>query len=104
MADVLRRAILHEPLMLNGKNFGLRLEPDKVTGLSLEFNDKTKMLKVSYGEEYTLIPNAAHVVFGPEKERKVVNITHPSVANASSAQVETPFGHVHAGPGKGKTK
>lgn len=35
-------------------------------------------------------------------DRKIVQTASPQVAGITSAQVETPMSHVHAGPGHGK--
>lgn len=100
----LKFAELHNALFLAGKNFGLKLDPGKLAGLELSYDRAEKELIVKWGSEIGIIPssNIASMVPGLP-EVKAPQHTHPIVAGIQSAQVETPYGHVHAGPGMGKT-
>lgn len=99
----LKRVVLHNSVRIAGKNFSQRLDPAECVGLEISADLKTGLISASYMGETAIIFQPDHVVFGDIKERKIVNMPHPQVANIGSAQVETPYGHVHAGPGKGKT-
>jgi hypothetical protein len=100
----LKFAELHNPLFLSGKNFGLKLDPGKLTGLKLSYDRAEKELLVSWNGDIGIVPssNIACMVEGTA-EVKVPPYTHPIVAGIQSAQVSTPYGHVQAGPGHGKT-
>lgn len=94
---------VHTALFIAGTNLGLKLDPGKRTGLELKYNRKNFELEVSWNGEVGLVPVTNIVVMVPGKSKAQPEpITHPLVAGISSAQVETPYGHVHAGPGKGK--
>ena len=99
-------AELHNALFLGGKNFGLKLDPSRYAGLKLKYDRAEKELLVSWQKETAIIPssNIASMTEGKPIDRNVVQTGSPMVAGIASAQVETPFGHVHAGPGKGRTK
>jgi hypothetical protein len=97
-------AHLHNPLFFAGKNFGQKLDPGKTAGLKLEFDEKRNWLVVNWENKQSYVPvtNISAMEAGtPEKYAQ--QVTHPIVAGIVSAQVETPYGHVHAGPGAGKT-
>ncbi len=101
----LKFAELHNALFLGGKNHGLKLDPGKVDGLKLSYDRAEKELIVEWSSHKGIIPtsNVACMVEGaPEKPYQ--QSSHPMVAGLQSAQVETPMGHVHQGPGKGKTR
>lgn len=100
----LKFAELHNALFLGGKNFGLKLDPSMLGGLTLLYDRAEKELLVHWGEYIGIVPssNIACMVIGEVKE-KPLNQMHPIVAGMISAQVETPQGHVHAGLGHGKT-
>jgi hypothetical protein len=105
MAEIiLKFAELHNPLFMAGKNFGLKLDPGKLSGLRLEYNRTEKELIVYWQKEKGIVPssNIACMVEGVP-EVKAPPMHHPIVAGIQSAQVSTPYGHVHAGEGHGKT-
>lgn len=100
----LKFAQLHNPIFFGGKNFAPKLEPRHIAGLELFYDRENKELHVHYMGAIAIVPstNIACMVEGVP-DQKAPLVTHPMVAGISSAQVETPFGHVHAGPGEGKT-
>lgn len=94
---------VHTPLFLAGTNLGLKLDPSKRTGLLLNYSRKDQELEVEWNGEKGYVPSTNVVIFVPGSPKKAADIiTHPMIANIHSAQVETPQGHVFAGPGKGK--
>jgi len=99
-------AKLHDDLFFGGKSFGKRLEQMTHGGLKMVYDREEKELVVSWNGQSARIPSTNIVSYStdPGKDRKIVQTASPQVAGISSAQVETPFGHVHAGPGKGKSK
>lgn len=99
----LNYAELHNPLFLAGKNHGLKLDANKIHGLELQYDRIEKELLVSWAGKIGIIPssNIACMIEGLPEVTPVKHI-HPIVAGAQSAQVESPFSHVHAGPGQGK--
>src|ERR1700692_4784279 len=103
MIDI-KYAEAHNPLFLAGKNLHTKLDPGKLATLKLQYDRTEKELLVHWGGEIGIIPssNIACMVEGLP-ETKPVQYTHPIVAGISSAQVETPMSHVHAGFGHGKT-
>ncbi len=95
---------VHAPLFLAGTNLGLKLDPAKRAGLELTYSREYEELEVKWNGKTGIVPvtNIAIMVPGKPKAREELK-SHAMVANISrSAQVETPQGHVHAGPGKGK--
>lgn len=100
----LKRVVLHNSVRISGKNFSQRLDPAECTGLEISADLKSGLVSATYMGETAVIFQPDHIVFGDVKQRKIVQMSHPQVASIAGAQVETPFGHVHAGPGKGKTK
>lgn len=99
----LRFAELHNPLFHAGKNFGTKLDPGKTGGLKIEWDEERRFLAVTYSGRTSLLPESS--IQSMEEGSPVTHIsqhTHPIVAGIQSAQVETPFGHVFEGPGKGK--
>lgn len=98
-------AELHNALFLGGKNFGVKLDPHRYHDLSLSYDTAEKELLVTWNKKVAHIPsaNVAYYVPGVSEDRKVIQTTAPMVAGISSAQVETPAGHVFAGEGHGKT-
>lgn len=103
----LKFAELHNPLFLAGMNFGTKLDPSnsKYAQMKLAYDRTEKELLVTWGKDIGIIPssNIACMVEGVPAI-KTPQYTHPIVAGIASAQVSTPMGHVHAGPGQGKTK
>lgn len=100
----LKFAELHNPLFLAGKNHGMKLDPGRFAGMKLLYNRAEKELIVEWEGERGIIPssNISCMVEG-EVVKKEPQHTHPIIAGISSAQVSTPYGHVHEGPGAGKT-
>jgi hypothetical protein len=70
----------------------------------LAYDRKEKELLVQWGKEMGIVPssNIACMVEGLPHVR-TEQASHTIVAGISSAQVETPMGHVHAGEGHGRT-
>jgi hypothetical protein len=118
----LRFVELHTPLFVGGTNLGAKLDSRKRTGLRLVRDFKNQELIVIWNQELSQIPwnsNVANSIAFKKDQEKIletlipaeINVlpyaaqqSHPMTAGIGSAQVETPFGHVHAGPGKGKTR
>lgn len=99
-------AILQGPIFIGGKNFDVKLDPNRYAGIKMQWSETTRKLHVTWNHETMKIPepNVAGFVEGEVKLREPIK-THPIIAGiATTAQVETPFGHVHAGPGKGRSK
>ena len=100
-------AFLHSTLFLGGKNHSDKLDSYRYPELKMVYDRAEKELIVTYRGKVAIVPstNVAYYHPGPAEERQPLSASHPMVANAShTAQVETPFGHVHAGPGKGKKR
>jgi hypothetical protein len=99
-------AKLHDDLFFNRKSFGKTLEPNIHGGLKMIYDDTARELLVTWQNKTAHIPstNIASYCVGEVEDRKIHQTSAPMVAGISSAQVETPFGHVFEGPGKGKTK
>lgn len=100
-------ADLHKVLFLGGKNHGEKLDSYRFPDLKMQYDKKEKELVVSWKGATTHIPSTNIACYEPglPKDRGIAQLASPMIANISgTAQVETPFGHVHAGPGKGKTK
>lgn len=94
---------LHSPMFLSKTNLGLKLDPGKRQGMRLEYHREHQELHVHLNDQMAIVPLTNVVSMAPGKpERPLAQFTHPMVVNIGSAQVETPQGHVHAGPGKGK--
>lgn len=98
-------AELHNPLFLGGKNLGVKLDCHRHSGLKMSYDKAEKELIVSWGGKTGFIPsaNVAYYVPGKADDRKIEQVASPMVLNVTGAQVESPMGHVHAGPGHGKT-
>lgn len=99
-------AELHNALFLGGKNFGLKMDPHRHGGLSLQYDTVEKELLVGWNKYKAHVPsaNVAYYIPGAPQDRKIVQMGHPEVLGTSgTAQVETPMSHVHAGVGHGKT-
>ncbi len=97
---------LHDTMNFGGKNFAdKRLDNAKVEGLVMYYDEVRDELVATYNSVSVRIPkiNAKFYIEGVSPSKKVANFSHPMVVGAvAQAQVETPFGHVHAGPGQGK--
>lgn len=100
----LKFAELHTALFHAGKNFGLKLDPLKVTGLNLVYDRAEKELLVTWSGQTAIVPinNVASMQEGAvDSHRRTVVAIPPGF---KTAQVETPMSHVHAGPGAGKSR
>jgi hypothetical protein len=96
---------LHAPLFHAGKNHGVKLDPAKYPGLTLNYSAEEEMLYVSWNDEIAWVPKTSvHSMNPGEPKTYKPQVTHSVVANIASAQVETPATHVQKGPGHGKTK
>jgi hypothetical protein len=99
-------AELHNPLFFSRRNWGTKLDPgqNNMKGLDLKYDRENQELHLKWEGEEAIIPssNVATMWLG-KVEHKEEPISHPQLGSIGSAQVETPYGHVHAGPGKGKT-
>ena len=93
-------------LFIAGTNLKQKLDPFNNPGLGLVYDQAEKELVISWKNTTTIVPtsNVASMTLGVAKDRKVVQIVAPQTSGIMTAQVETPMSHVHAGPGKGKTK
>lgn len=99
-------AVLHEGFIFAGKNFDPKLDPYRYAGLKLKYDQDDKELLITWNDETLNMPhtNVKGYVIGEPKSRQIVQVSHPQVAGIISAQVETPYGHVHAGPGAVKQR
>jgi len=104
MFEELKFCEVQTALFIGGKNLGLKLDPKRLSGLKMEYDNDAKRLWVEWNGERGWTPEVNVVMAIPGKATKdrIIEKSHPMVAGIGSAQVETPFGHVHAGPGKGK--
>lgn len=101
----LKFAELHNPLFFAGKNWGTKLDPGNKAGISIFYDREHKELIVKAGDKECFLPySSVQSMEAGEPEKRAVQITHPIVAGLAGAQVETPYGHVHAGPGHGKLR
>lgn len=101
----LKFAELHNPLFLGGKNLQVKLDGHHHPGIEIHYDRAEKELLVRWNCETGIVPisNVACMIPGSAKKRDVP-LSHPMTVNAGrTAQVSTPYGHVHAGPGAGKT-
>ena len=93
---------VHSPIFLAGTNLGVKLDPSKRQGLSLQYDRDHKELIIGWNKETAIIPssNVATMVVG--------SLPKPALATAPTgkvvAQVSTPQDHVFKGEGAGKTK
>lgn len=100
----LKFADLHNPLFFAGRSWGTKLNPGAKAGLELAYDREYKELHVKYeGNECFLPFSSVNSMEAGEPVKRTVAPTHPMIAGISSAQVETPYGHVQAGPGMGRT-
>lgn len=98
-------ARLHEDLFFGSKSFGKRLDAAAFHGLLMTYDREDRELTVKWNGATAHIPSANIASYSTDPVKaKVIQTLHPMVAGISSAQVETPHGHVHAGPGKGKSR
>lgn len=98
-------AELHNSLFLGGKNLGVKLDCHRHRDLKMLYDRVEKELVVTWAGKTGFIPsaNVAYYIPGAAQDRKIEQAASPMVLNVSGAQVESPMGHVHAGPGHGKT-
>lgn len=98
-------AILHDTVFIGGKNFDCKLDPNRYAGIQMEYNEEKGELWATWNKETLRIPktNVRGMVEGTFAPRQSPVSHAMNVSTIGSAQVETPYGHVHAGPGKGKT-
>ncbi len=97
---------LHDGIFVGGKNLTAKLDTQRTAGLKMLYDKKEKELLVTWNgvESHVVSTNIKHYIPGPAADRKILQTASPQISNiASTAQVETPFGHVHAGPGAGKS-
>lgn len=99
-----KRAEVDTNLFIGGTNLGLKLDPSRRVGLILEYDEKTRLLKTTWNNETGYTP-AEHVVVYilGEVSPAEPQVSHPTKAGMGHAQVETPYGHVFAGPGGAPT-
>ncbi len=105
-------AELHAPLFLAGTNLGLKLDPTKRGGLTLDYCEEKRHLYASFGGKTARIPETsvlsmveAPLLTKAEVAHIVAHQNNPlaQIPGLDSAQVSTPMSHVHAGPGAGQT-
>ncbi len=104
----LKLAQLHTPIFVGGKNLTDRLDPFILKGLEVKYFRSEKELHVTWNGETAMVPitNVKNMI---PQDGKNVPMPEPTVVAPMkiqtnlSAQVDSPMGHVHAGPGAGKT-
>lgn len=101
-------AELHKDLFLGGKNHGQRLDSSRFSDLVMFANEKQDRLYVTWKGFTKKLPMTNVADYTDEDclvlDKKVDQSAAPQLAHIStSAQVETPMSHVHAGHGHGKT-
>ena len=130
---IVSSAKLHSTVFIGRTNLQMDLDPAKRPGMRLLADDQSQMLFVEYkgevgrvpytdivsmipkdqamfrrifSEEYTkleITPVAAQTTASEEIAKDVTIPTGTRKIVRQSAQVSAPTGHVHAGPGAGKT-
>lgn len=98
-------AELHGSIFVGGKNLSDKLDSHRYPELVMFYDKLEKELIVTWNKVTANIPstNIKSYIPGKPANRRVVQMASPQIASIQSAQVETPFGHVHQGPGAGKT-
>lgn len=102
-------AELHTPLFLGGRNFGLKLDNNKFTGLELVYDQTEKELWITNGGKTAIIPTSNVVSMTPAPilleevlpQAKAVsqsNLPPEKFKTNLSSQVSTPTSHVFAKP------
>lgn len=115
--EKIKRAVLHNTLLLGGSNLQMSLDTDKRPNLQMIHDDDASVLYVHNNGEYATLPypNVAHMVpqdgsklkalfdttYKPEE--KVVKKQQPLGKAPIKAQASGPMDHVHGGLGAGKT-
>lgn len=93
-------------IFLSGTNLGNTLPHPRITGVQMVYSEDTKHAYVRYNGKTMRIPEAK--ICGMIEQSNDKPAKKPQVdttqRNPVNAQVETPYGHVHAGLGHGKTK
>lgn len=66
---------LHTPLFMAGKNFGTKLDPTKLPGLTLTYDRSEKEVIVEYNRQVGIVPtsNVAVAVLDPKIGKAVAN-------------------------------
>lgn len=96
-------AELHAPIFLAGTNLQQKLDPTKRDGLVLEFDEEKRHLYVSYKGAVSRVPEPSILSMVEAGGFAPKGVTH-AIPTIVKAQVSSPQGHVHAGPGAGKIK
>ncbi len=105
-------AELHAPLFFGNKSFGTKLYQKQHAGIKLVYDRAEKELIVEWNGVSTIVPvgNVANMVAKPAAAVEAKFPTEvkpaapmPELARTRTAQVSSPQGHVHAGPGHGQT-
>lgn len=94
-------AELHTPLFLGGRNFGLKLDNNKFSGLNLVYDQTEKELWITHNNKTAIVPTSNVVSMTPGELKPVEEIAKPVAApqrGVRSAQVSTPTSHVFATP------
>jgi hypothetical protein len=88
----LKYAELNQPLFLNGKNFGTKLDAKRQSDLSLNYDVKDRELTVEWKGQMAIFPNFnGYVVKWDDvvyKQPVVINVPRGKI----KAQVSTPTG------------
>jgi len=116
--EIIKRAVLHNTLLLGGANLQLSLDTTKRTGLQMIHDEEAQMLYVHNNGEFAKLPypNVAHMIPAETKDLAKLfrdtftNTMSPAVAAAIAsaprgrvkAQASSPTDHVFAN-GAGKT-
>lgn len=98
-------AELHTPLFHGGRNFGLKLDNNKFSGITLIYDRTEKELWITHNNKTAIIPTSNVVSMTPEEQpiqeavAKAIPISMPAAAPGKfqanlSAQVHTPTSHV----------
>jgi hypothetical protein len=101
-----KRIVLHGPMLLGGKNFAEKLDPEKFPGLLLTYDSETELATATYNKEravFSIHGSISHVVFDEVQVKSIPSSAPPLPKAPVEAQVDTPQSHVFAGPGKGQT-
>lgn len=117
----IKRAVLHNTLLLGGANLQMNLDIARRTGLKMIYDEKEELLYVYNNGEFVDIPResvaqmfredpSALVSVFEETFNMVINYAKKAavvvvnkVKGKLSPQASSPMDHVFAGPGAGKT-
>lgn len=105
----IHRIEFHAPLFFAGRNFGTKVEVNKIDGLSIGYDEKYGLFKISYNGKLATASDTSAFLWElvedqPESPEIVNEHKTSDIGKFKTAQVSTPHGHVFEGPGKGKTK